>query len=88
MSQVPYLKTKGTRDCNEELKCPYSRSCHLNEKPKLITEKLFLIYKLIPQSQPNSQTQEKLNSHHIKFPKAYDTIIKHIMHPNHSESNS
>ena len=51
-------------------------------------EKLFPIYKLIPQSQPNSQTQEKLNSHHIKFPKAYDTIIKHIMHPNHRETNS
>ena len=51
-------------------------------------DKLFLIYKLIPQIQPNFQTQENLNSHHIKFPKAHDIIIKHIMHPNHRETNS
>ena len=42
----------------------------------------------MPQSQPNSQTQENLNSHHIKFPKAHDTILKHIMHPKHRETNS
>ena len=51
-------------------------------------DKIFLIYKLIPQTQPNSQTQENLNSHHIKFPKAYDTIIKHIIHPNHRETKA
>ena len=72
----------------EELKCPCSCSRHQNERSKLITDKLFLIYKLLPHSQSNSQTQENLNSHHIKFPKAHDTIIKHIMHTNHRETNS
>ena len=73
----------------EELKCPCSRSRHLNEKPKLITDKLFLIYKLIPHSQPNSQTQENLNSHHIKFPKKKTRYI-HQTHyiPKHRETKA
>ena len=65
-----------------------SCSCHLKEKSKFITDKLFLIYKLISQSQPNSQTQENLNSHHIEFPKVYDTIIKQIIHPKHRETKA
>ena len=50
MSQIPYLKTDDVRDCTRRAKCSCSCSCHLNEKPKLIMDKLFLIYKLIPQS--------------------------------------
>ena len=70
MSQVPYLKTEGARDCTRGAQVSvFSFSPPKRKEPKLIMDKIFLIYKLIPQSQPNSQTQENLNSHQIKFPK-------------------
>ena len=88
MSQVLYLKTEGARDGTRGAQVSvFSFSPPKRKKPKLITDKLFLIYKLIPQSQPNSHTQANLNSHHIKFPKTYDIIIKHILQPNHGETN-
>ena len=88
MSQVPYLKTEGARDCTRGAQVSvFSFSPPKRKEPKLIMDKLFLTYKLIPKSPPNSQTQENPNSHHIKFPKTYNTIIKHILQPNHRKTN-
>ena len=62
----------------KDLKCPCFCSRHLNEKPKLITDKLFLIYKFIP----NSQTQENPYFPSHKFPQKQGTFIKHITYQN------
>ena len=87
MSQVPYLKTEGARDFTRGAQVFVFSFSPPKRKTKTYYGQLFLIYKLIPQSQPNARTQENLNSHHIKFPKTYDKIIKHILQPNHRETN-
>ena len=50
MSQIPYLKTKDARDCTRGAQVSMFLFSSPNEKPKLIIDKLFLIYKLIPQT--------------------------------------
>ena len=49
MSQVPYLKTEGTRDCTRGAQVSVlSFSPPKRKEPKLIMDNLFLIDKLIP----------------------------------------
>ena len=50
MSQIPYLKTEDARDCTKGAQVSMFSFSSPKWKPKLITNKLFLIYKLIPQT--------------------------------------
>ena len=48
MSQVPYLKTEDVRDCTRGAQVSvFLFSSPKKKKPKLITDKLFLIYELL-----------------------------------------
>ena len=89
MSHIPYLKTEDVRDCTREAQV----SMFSFSSPKWKTKIYY--WQTLPKYlnlYMNHNLTLKLKKISIpitqRFSKAYDTFIKHIMYPNHRETNA